>query len=363
MGMKIGDPVKEGIRLLTFCNACRYCEALCSVWKAIEVRKFFNEADAHYLGNLCFDCRACYYACQFVPPHVYELDPPETFDSIRLETYRNFSSSARMFDFLSRPLGAFLITMISIVLLSVYALVNLGESIYIIFKSFYDIMPRSVIIGGGLILVLYNIGLMASGGAKFWKMIHGRFKDLLVPKYHLKAIARMLAHTNLTGGGIGCNYPQEEEPGSYLRLIEHMFIFYGFILLILSTLLAFIYEDFLNIQSPFPLTSPAVTLGVVGGSVTSLGILMALALKLKSRRLRFFWLDVTFEILLLLVIVSGFAVLLLRGTWLLGSLFTVHLGFVLAFFILAPFSKPLHIIYRYLSALKYEIENAKYKLE
>ena len=58
----------EGARIMQICNACRYCEGYCAVFPAMEQRRVFTTADLTYLANLCFDCRDCYYACQYAPP-------------------------------------------------------------------------------------------------------------------------------------------------------------------------------------------------------------------------------------------------------------------------------------------------------
>jgi citrate/tricarballylate utilization protein len=61
---------------LEVCNACRYCEGYCAVFPALERRRIFNREDLDYLSNLCFDCRHCYYACMFSPPHEYAVNLP-----------------------------------------------------------------------------------------------------------------------------------------------------------------------------------------------------------------------------------------------------------------------------------------------
>lgn len=357
------DPIEEGIRLLRFCNACRYCEALCPVWRAIEVRKFFGEGDIHYHANLCFDCRACYYACQYVPPHEYNLDPPKVFDDVRLKTYEKFSVSERIFKFMSKPFGTVLVTLLSILLTYLYTFILLGGKLFVRHEEFYSIIPKDVLVVGGLVLGAYIVLVAIYGGLSYWKNIHGKLSDLLSVEGHMSALAQVFTHISLTGGGIGCNYPNEEEPGNYLRLITHAMIFYGFIITFLATVLGFIYEDVLHIPSPFPLTNPVVILGLVGGLALTFGIISALILKAKARKMRSRDMDVSLEALLALVAITGLAVLLLRGTWALGLSFVFHMGSVLAFFVVAPFSKMVHLIYRYLSLVKYGIENIRYKLE
>ena len=44
-------------------------------------------ADPAYLGNLCHDCRACWHACQYAPPHPFALNAPAVFARERLNSY------------------------------------------------------------------------------------------------------------------------------------------------------------------------------------------------------------------------------------------------------------------------------------
>ncbi len=73
----------EGEHLMTVCNACRYCEGYCAVWQAMERRLVFKESDLNYLANLCHNCSECYYACQYAPPHEFDINPPKTLAKIR----------------------------------------------------------------------------------------------------------------------------------------------------------------------------------------------------------------------------------------------------------------------------------------
>ena len=61
-----GTPIlEETDRLMTVCNSCRYCEGLCAVFPAMEMRFAFADGDLNYLANLCHGCGACYVDCQF----------------------------------------------------------------------------------------------------------------------------------------------------------------------------------------------------------------------------------------------------------------------------------------------------------
>src|SRR5215470_2475079 len=85
------DPLAEGSRILTICNACRYCEGYCAVFPAMEHRQDFAADDLHYLANLCHNCAECYYACQYAPPHEFAVNVPKTFAEIRIRTYRKYA--------------------------------------------------------------------------------------------------------------------------------------------------------------------------------------------------------------------------------------------------------------------------------
>jgi len=49
--MLTAELLEEGKHLMTVCNACRYCEGYCAVWKSMETRTVFEERDLNYLSN------------------------------------------------------------------------------------------------------------------------------------------------------------------------------------------------------------------------------------------------------------------------------------------------------------------------
>ena len=86
---------------MTVCNSCRYCEGLCAVFPAMEMRRSFSDGDLNYLANLCHGCGACYTDCQFSPPHEFNVNVPQTLAIARNESYaayawpRAFSGAVR----------------------------------------------------------------------------------------------------------------------------------------------------------------------------------------------------------------------------------------------------------------------------
>src|SRR5437764_15407383 len=91
LAVTVGDALAEGRRMMSICNACRYCEGYCAVFPALERRLEFTESDVHYLANLCHNCGSCLYACQYAPPHEFALNFPKVLAQVRRETYRKYA--------------------------------------------------------------------------------------------------------------------------------------------------------------------------------------------------------------------------------------------------------------------------------
>ena len=83
--------LEEADRLMTVCNSCRYCEGLCAVFPAMEMRRSFSDGDLNYLANLCHSCGACYTDCQFSPPHEFNVNVPQTLAIARAESYAAYA--------------------------------------------------------------------------------------------------------------------------------------------------------------------------------------------------------------------------------------------------------------------------------
>ena len=83
--------MQDARRAMEVCNACRYCEGFCAVFPAMELRRDFAEGDLNYLANLCHSCRACYYACQYAPPHEFGINVPRVLAEVRAESYAKYA--------------------------------------------------------------------------------------------------------------------------------------------------------------------------------------------------------------------------------------------------------------------------------
>jgi len=66
-------------------------------------------------------------------------------------------------------------------------------------------------------------------------------------------------------------------------------------------------------------------------------------------------------VLLFLTSLTGMLLLILRETPLMGILLAVHIGVVLSLFIMLPYSKFVHAVYRYAALVRYAIEQSREK--
>jgi citrate/tricarballylate utilization protein len=205
------------------------------------------------------------------------------------------------------------------------------------------------------------VGLLIRSGLRYWGDTETRPGTSLHSVQSFVVAVRDAATLKyLRGGGPGCDYPGERP--SYARLAFHTLVFYGFLTAFASTVTAAAYQDLLGVLPPYPLWSIPVILGVAGGIAMIVGCAGLLALKVRANPARSVAgmraMDVAFIISLLLVNVSGFAVLALRETWIMGITLAAHLGFTAALFVALPYGKFAHSVYRSLALLRNRAETA-----
>lgn len=347
------------------CNACRYCEGYCPVFRAIETRRDFKQGDVFYLSNLCHDCRACYYACMYTPPHEFAINIPQILAEARMETYRRWSWP----DFLGRAfknrsvtvfLGAGMAALVAVLALLFIPMENLFAA-HLGPGAFYEVVPYVAMVAGALILFFYGIAVWLRGGARFWSETRSVLSERGDWKTLAAAVGAALGLRYLKGGGPGCFYP-DERPSS-VRRFYHSFTFWGFLSDFVSTSLAFIYQDFLHILPPYSLTSAPVIFGGIGGVALILGTGGLIYYKLQSDRepaaAAASGMDYVFLVTLGLTALTGMLTLILRATTAMGSILVLHLACIAALFISAPYGKFVHAVYRILALIRYETEQSQ----
>ena len=353
---------QEANRQLTICNSCRYCEGYCPVFRAIETRRDFARGDVQYLANLCHDCRACFYACMYAPPHEFAINIPKILADARIESYRQWSWP----NFLARALkNRIMEAALAFVAWAVVVLLSLAVTSkarmftrHLGSGAFYQVIPYVAMVIGGMVLFFYGICVWIIGGIRFWSEANNNVPELTSLKTIAGAMADALSLSYLKGGGPGCYYPKERP--SSVRRIYHSLTAWGFLSALVSTSLAAVYQDGFHWLPPFPLTSAPVVFGTAGGVAMIIGTLGLIWFKLKSDNVPAGTLapgmDYMFLVMLCLTSLSGLSTLVFRATSAMGSILVMHLGLVAALFITAPYGKFVHLVYRFLALVKYRTE-------
>jgi citrate/tricarballylate utilization protein len=351
--------LKEADRMMGICNACRYCEGFCAVFPAMERRRTFKDRDLKYMANLCHNCRDCYYACQYAPPHEFQLNVPRALAELRLETYREAIWPGFLAGLLNRNgLAAAVITALSVLAVLLLTMAFSGPatvfSAHQGANAFYRVIPYALMVIPFSLVAIYLMIVFSIGLNRFWKDAAGRPADFADLRAHIRALWDALCLKYLAGGGYGCNYPDERF--SQIRRWLHHCVFYGFLFCLASTTIAAIYDHFLHRPAPYPVLSWPVILGTVGGVALLIGSGGLLYLKAQmdsqpaSPRSR--GMDIGFLVLLFLTSLSGLLLLILRETPAMGTLLAVHLGIVVSLFITMPYGKFVHAIFRYAALVK-----------
>jgi citrate/tricarballylate utilization protein len=354
----------EADRLMTVCNACRYCEGLCAVFPAMEMRRVFPDGDLNYLANLCHACGACYYDCQFSPPHEFDVNVPRNFAEVRRESYRAYAWPRALSGLFERNgLWISLILALSVAAFIVgFAALNDRAALFGVHAgpgAFYRLMPHDAMALIFAAAFFYAVAAIAMGVRAFWRDIGGPARTLTDPPSLWQALKDAGKLRYLDGGKVGC-HNEDERPTDRRRLWHHL-TFYGFLFCFAATSIATFYHYLVGHPAPYLWYDLPVVLGTLGGIGLIVGPIGLLAAK--SRRDPMLQdegrhgMDVAFDVMLLLTSVTGFALLVFRATPAMGTLLALHLGVVFAFFVTMPYGQFVHGIYRFAALVRYARES------
>jgi len=348
-------------RIMTICNACRYCEGFCAVFPAMTRRLEFNSADVHYLANLCHNCGACLHACQYAPPHEFAVNVPRAMAMVRGETYSSYAWPQSLGKLYKR--NGLVVTLAlagSLALFLALTMAAIGGLIHQpMAGNFYAIFPHNTLalmFGAVFGFIVLALGI---GVRRFWRAVS---PGAATTEAATEAIGNVLTLKYLDGGhGHGCN--NEDDAFTLLRRRFHHLTFYGFMLCFAATGVATLYHYLLGWQAPYPVTSLPVLLGIGGGIGLLVGPAGLLWLNLRRHPLHGDPaqkpMDRGFIALLLLTSATGLALLALRDTGAMGLLLALHLGVVMALFLTLPYGKLAHGVYRSAALLKWTIEKRR----
>lgn len=349
----------EADRLMTVCNSCRYCEGLCAVFPAMEMRRSFSDGDLNYLANLCHNCGACYYDCQFSPPHEFKVHVPATLAEVRTQSYAHYAWPRAFAGVFARN-GLFIAVVLALAVTVFIAGFVAWTDPAVLFGvhtgpgAFYRLMPHNTMVAIFGAAFLYAIVATVMGARAFWRDIGEAGATLRAPRPLWQAMKDAGRLRYLDGGGSGC-MNASERPSDRRKLYHHL-TFYGFMLCFASTSTATLYHYLMGLQAPYPWYDLPVLLGTVGGVGLVVGPIGLLAEKTRRdpqlREGTPYGMDVAFLLMLLLTSVTGLALLVLRATPAMGLLLAFHLGVVFALFVTMPYGKFVHGIYRFLALLR-----------
>ena len=355
--------LEEADRLMTVCNSCRYCEGLCAVFPAMEMRRSFSDGDLNYFANLCHACGACYTDCQFSPPHEFNVNVPKTFAIARAESWAAYAWPHAFSSLFARNgLAIGLIAALSVAAFILgFAAFTDRQVLFGIHTgpgAFYALMPHNAIVAlfGGAFL--YAIIALVMGVRAFWRDIGEPIGMLIEPGSLWEAMRDAGQLRYLDGGGVGC-FNEDERPTDRRKIYHHL-TFYGFLLCFAATSVATLYHYLLAREAPYPWWDLPVVLGTLGGIGLLIGPAGLLAEKFKrdpalvdEKRTG---MDVAFIVMLFLTSFTGLALLSWRDTPAMGPLLALHLGVVFALFITLPYGKFVHGLYRYAALVRYARE-------
>lgn len=373
--VKQSDVMKEAHRCIIICNACRYCEGFCALFPAMELRRTFTDEEMKYFANLCHNCRGCYYACQYAPPHEFDLNFPQVMQQLRKETWEEFAWPSCLGKlYRDNGLFVFLASLVSVVLFTLVSLGVRGREVFFGAHStmkdgakdlaaFYKIIPEWLMIVLFTVVLLAGIFCLYKGVAAMWRITKGKKEIMCNKEANKEAIGYVLKLRYLDGGGDGCNYPDDRF--GFSRKYFHHAVFYGFLMCFAATGIAFIYDHMFGWHAPYSAFSLPKFLGTVGGLAVCIGTGGMVWLKCIMDKRPYDegsgGMDVSFTVLIFLIALSGLMLQLFRSTSLMGLLLCTHLGLVMGFFLSLPFGKFVHVVYRYAALVRHAYEQKEGK--
>ena len=363
------EALRKAEHEMVVCNACRYCEAYCPVFQAMEQRVIFSRGDLTYLANLCHNCGECLYACQYAPPHEFNIDVPRTLSKVRIESYEASAWPSFAGVAFRRP---WLVTAVTLAI-SLYLMIvvsaqrfagatprQMSDLIFGLIEhpgEFYRVIPHHTLVGIFGTVALFVVGLLAIGHRRFNEAVGPGMPGRQGPGRE-RGVADVLTLRHLHATGTDC-VDAEETRRPWRRWLHHC-TFYGFALCFASTTVAAIYHLVFGWIAPYSYTSVPVILGTIGG----LGLLIGPAglFVVDAQRDRALAhsaeraIDRPFLLMLFMTSLTGLLLLAFRESSQMPFLLVLHLGVVLAFFVTLPYGKFVHGLYRGAALVKFRRE-------
>ena len=350
----------EAQRHLPICNACRYCQGYCAVFPALERRTVLEAGDITQLANLCHDCRACFQACMYAPPHEFAVNPPEILSRVRQATYGGYVRPPHPPAWPHGPAwlhgrGA-LATAAAGVAAALVALTALTGGIGALasHRGPYQVIPYPVLLVTVLLPGAWSAAVLLRGFARYWHDTRGPLRELADRRALGRALAQAASLRYLRDSE--CSYPGGDR--SPARRWLHAAVFYGFAACTAATVSAAFMQDILDVAPPYPLLSVPVITGTAGGLAIMAGCAGLTALKRRDDPPPGAA-DYGLLIGLGLLALTGMLTLVLRASPAYGVLLVAHLTTIVICFAAAPYTRFAHAGYRFLALVADNIERRR----
>ncbi len=344
------DALAEARRQSEICNACRYCEGYCDVFPAMFRERVFSDGDLTQLANLCHNCRGCYYACQYTEPHEFALNVPAALANVRAESWERYAwpgAFGRLFHRSGAALTVVLVLGIAALFLVIGTLRPASG------EGFYAHLSHAAMVAIFAPAFLLPLLALAVGVRRYWQEVGGA----PIKWRHLRAAGQRTATMkNLSGGqGQGCNF-EKGDRYTNARRHAHQSVLWGFLLCFASTTSGTVLHYAFDMPAPYGLLSLPKLLGIPGGLLLTVGTIGLAMLKKKANPAlgaegRSGG-EMAFTLLLGFTGFSGLILYAATGTALVAPLLALHLGAVLALFLLIPSSKMAHGAYRFAALVR-----------
>lgn len=346
------DLLNEARRQAEICNACRYCEGYCSVFPALHRERAFADGDLTQLANLCHNCRGCYYACQYTAPHEFDLNLPRALAEVRRASWEDYAwpqPVARAFHQSGVALALATVVGFAVLFLAI-RWVGSADG-----EGFYAVLSHSAMVAIFLPAFLFPLISIGVSLRRYWQATGDSPARI---SHVIQAFGSAGKMKNLAGGhGDGCNF-EDEDRFSHARRYAHQAVMYGFLLCFLSTSAGTVMHYVFGLHAPYGFWSLPKLLGVPGGILMVIGTVWLASLKLRSEKnlgdANAWGGEMGFIALLFLVAATGLALYWLGSTAMMPTLLAVHLGSVLSFFLLTPYTKMAHGFYRLAALVREE---------
>jgi len=350
----INDVIRSGGESLKRCFQCATCSVVCNVtpdskpfprkemidaqWGLKE--RLFSNPDI-WLCHQCSDCTA------YCPRGA---KPGEVLNAIRRLSLQHYSAPRFLARAVSNPKALWFLFAVPILIFllitgSLGTLSNIprGEDGGIVYSRFIPVIYVDIVFISAAAFAILSLGY---GIYRYWKdMTKGMSKWSLMIKGSLlitllSIIGEILLHKRFKK----CDLAKG-------RQISHLFVFYSFVGLAITTTIAMWYLYGLKWESPYPLTDPIKWLGNASAIALILGLFLVIINRFKNQGKAGLgsYYDWLFILIVTAIAFTGLFSEIFRLTDI-GVLayptYFIHLVLVFFLFAYAPFSKMAHMFYR-----------------